>query len=141
MFSDDESVASEVEILWNTGPDESVETVPLTTEPCVPCSCKNKRITQQAASTVVQNMSRLESQDDTGSTNKHSARQRQLLCACVINCVSFLQGASVPTSSVILHSLQDRHTTNTTDCQHSTTAFQLQDFTVSKESGSWVGEQ
>ena len=140
MFSDEESAASEVDI-GNTGPDESVETVPLTTEPCVPCSCKNIRITQQAASTVVQNMSRLESQDDTINTNKHSARQRQLLCACVINCVSFLQGASVPTSSVILHSLQDRHTTNTTDCQHSNTAFQLQDFTVSKESGSWVGEK
>ena len=90
-----------------------------------------ERVTQQTI-----NKDMVESQTDHPSEQK--SMKKQLLCAFVINCVAFLQGASVPTSSVILHTLQDRH--NTSHCQHSNTSHSLGDFTVSEEDGSWIGE-
>jgi len=93
------------------------------------CNSDKERMTQ-----LTINNSKVESQTDQPGQQK--SMQKQLLCAFVINCVAFLQGASVPTSSVILHTLQDRH--NTSDCQHSNTSHSLADFTVSEESGSWI---
>jgi len=104
---------------------------------CMPGNCnRNKERMTQLATNLDRNMnSKVESQTDHPGQQK--SMQKQLLCAFVINCVAFLQGASVPTSSIILHTLQDRH--NTSDCQHSNTSHSLADFTVSEESGSWIG--
>ena len=68
---------------------------------------------------------------------------RQLTCTLVINLVALLQGASVSSSSVVLHSLQEE-----LGCFNSTTASPLLlfdfylgfgfDFSVNAEEGSWV---
>ena len=58
-------------------------------------------------------MSSIESQPDPPQVNNsHKSLQKQLLCAFVINLVSLLQGASVSTSSIILHSLQNSYSSN-----------------------------
>jgi len=81
---------------------------------------------------------------------------RQMLCAFLINSVSFLQGASVSTSSIILHEMQNSshhnqddhsHLTNCTDQAHSCHVapdqdlgpfFILNDFHITQEEGSWI---
>ena len=83
---------------------------------------------------------------------------RQMLCAFLINSVSFLQGASVSTSSIILHEMQNSshhnqddhsHLTNCTDQAHSCHVapdqdlgpfFILNDFHITQEEGSWIGK-
>jgi len=75
---------------------------------------------------------------------------RQLLCAFVINLVSLLQGASVSSSSIILHELQnssshdqDNHCHHGENCtsQNSITIAPfavLEDFHITQEEGSWI---
>jgi len=68
---------------------------------------------------------------------------KQLLAAFVINLVALLQGASVSSSSIVLHSLQEN-----LDCHNSTTGSPLLlfdfyldlgfEFSISEEDGSWV---
>ena len=75
---------------------------------------------------------------------------KQLLCSFVINLVSLLQGASVSTSSIILHELQNssthiqdshHHFNNTTSNSSSDLGALIifQDFHISQEEGSWIG--
>ena len=85
---------------------------------------------------------------------------RQMLCAAVINSVSLLQGASVSTSSIILHELQNSdhhnhsdhthhvHHDNCTDHVHSCRLqpetdlgpfLLFNDFHITQEEGSWIG--
>jgi len=72
---------------------------------------------------------------------------KQLLCAFVINLVSLLQGASVSTSSIILHELQNSSSHNTdhhchTNCTDNPPDIGwfiiFQDFHITQEEGSWV---
>ena len=75
---------------------------------------------------------------------------KQLLCSFVINLVSLLQGASVSTSSIILHELQNssthiqdshHHFNNTTSNSSSGLGALIifQDFHITQEEGSWIG--
>ena len=101
-------------------------------------------------------MSNVESQEDPLRHYEHKSLRKQLFCAFVINFVSLLQGASVSTSSIILHNLQQdesemdisgtnhnssNHIRNITNEENATTSFQFKDFSVSKESGSWIGKK
>jgi len=74
---------------------------------------------------------------------------KQLLCAFVINLVSLLQGASVSTSSIILHELQNssghiqdshHHFQNDTSNNSSNPGplIIFRDFHITKEEGSWI---
>jgi hypothetical protein len=99
-------------------------------------------------------MSNIESKGDLlqdGGSKK--SPQKQLLCAFVINLVSLLQGASVSTSSIILHSHQNNgsdtdafsdisSTYNTSNANTSSAKNILfEDFSVTAESGSWIGRK
>ena len=105
-------------------------------------------------------MSNIESQGDPlQDTRSHKSLQKQLLCAFVINLVSLLQLASVSTSSIILHSLQNNHSEkvsfsdirgNYTSTSHSsnisksatsTKNILFEDFCVTEDSGSWIGRK
>ena len=83
-----------------------------------------------------------------GSVSKSISKQ--LLCSFVINLVSLLQGASVSTSSIILHELQNssthvqdshHHFNNTTSNSSSDLGALIifQDFHITQEEGSWIG--
>lgn len=74
---------------------------------------------------------------------------KQLLCSLVINLVSLLQGASVSTSSIILHELQNSsihiqdshsHFINSTSNTSSDIGplIIFQDFHITQEEGSWI---
>ena len=81
---------------------------------------------------------------------------RQMMCAAMINSVSFLQGASVSTSSIILHEMQNSSHHNQDDHSHLTNCTQschvspeeqdlgpffiLNDFHITQEEGSWIGK-
>ena len=72
-----------------------------------------------------------------------SENQVQLLSAFVINLVALQQGASVSSSSVVLHSLQKElgHSNSTTDSPLLLFDFYLDlgvDFLINAEDGSWV---
>ena len=56
-----------------------------------------------------------------------------MVCAFLINSVSFLQGASLSTSSVILYELQG----NSSDHNQDLSIFK--DFHITEEEGSWIG--
>ena len=78
--------------------------------------------------------------------NSPKSLPKQLLCSFVINLVSFLQGASVSTSSIILHSLQNSDSSNSSISNSNSTSRDnlveinlFEDFTVSEEDGSWIG--
>ena len=60
--------------------------------------------------------------------------KRQTICAFLINSVAFLQGASVPASTIILTKLQ-----NHTDSQEDLGMFH--DFHITEEEGSWIGRK
>ena len=76
---------------------------------------------------------------------------RQMMCAAMINSVSFLQGASVSTSSIILHELenstehiQDNHCHRGDNCSTINNIILgpfavFDDFHVTQEEGSWIG--
>ena len=60
---------------------------------------------------------------------------RQTILAFLINSVAFLQGASVPCSTIILTKLQKNDTSN-----HSQGDFGMfHDFHITEEEGSWIG--
>ena len=99
-------------------------------------------------------MSGKESQEESlQDTKSHKSLQKQLLCAFVINLVSLLQGASVSTSSIILHNLQNHGSDkdafsdisisyNSSDTNSSSAKYILfEDFSVTAESGSWIGRK
>jgi len=81
---------------------------------------------------------------------KTSSLLKQLLCAFVINLVSLLQGASVSSSSIILHELEnstshnhDSHCHRGTNCTSSGSVdlgpfFVFDDFHITQEEGSWI---
>ena len=82
---------------------------------------------------------------------KKSGIFRQLCCAFVINLVSMLQGASVSSSSIILHELQNSsHHVQDNHCHHGDNCtmnsiqigpfFLFEDFHITQEEGSWIGE-
>ena len=92
--------------------------------------------------------------DQQQNTNKDNSDKsyRQLLAALVINSSSFLQGASISTSSIILHQLQRQHYndgTNFVGFDNATTISKelltdsnnnlFENFRVSEETGSWIG--
>ena len=83
---------------------------------------------------------------------------RQVLAALAINSSSFLQGASISTSSIILHQLQQQNVSySDTVYQYNSTKFVeidnattiskelitnsnlFENFRVSEETGSWIG--
>ena len=78
---------------------------------------------------------------------------KQLACSFIINLVSFLQGASVSTSSIILHELQNssshiqdshNHHNHANGSYNNTDLGPLmifQDFHITQEEGSWIGKQ
>jgi len=77
--------------------------------------------------------------------NSPKSLPKQLLCSFVINLVSFLQGASVSTSSIILHSLQNSDSSNSSISNSNSTSRDnlveinlFEDFSVSEEDGSWI---
>ena len=77
---------------------------------------------------------------------------KQLLCAFLINLVALLQGASVSTSSIIIHELQNsshhdvdshnhcHHGDNCTSSFKVGPFFVLNDFHITQEEGSWIGK-
>ena len=65
--------------------------------------------------------------------DKSRSMKKQTICAFLINSVAFLQGASVPTSTIILTKLQ-----NHTDSQEDLGMFH--DFHITEEEGSWIGK-
>ena len=83
---------------------------------------------------------------------KESSLWKQLMCAFVINLVSLLQGASVSSSSIILHELENstNHDTDSnchrgTNCTSANTLdlgpfFVFDDFHITQEEGSWIGK-
>ena len=60
---------------------------------------------------------------------------RQMLCALLINSVSFLQGASLSTSSIILNELQGNSSLPDMDLGV------FNDFHITEEEGSWIGRK
>ena len=82
---------------------------------------------------------------------KGSSLVKQLTCAFVINLVALLQGASVSTSSIIIHELQnstdhdvDNHCHRGANCSSDNSFnlgpfFVLNDFHITQEEGSWIG--
>ena len=76
---------------------------------------------------------------------------KQLSCAFVVNLVSLLQGASVSSSSIILHELenstehiQDNHCHRGENCSTTNNVILgpfavFDDFHVTQEEGSWIG--
>jgi len=99
-------------------------------------------------------------EEDSGQTKRRrGSLVRQMACAFLVNSVSFLQGASVSTSSIILHELQDSshhnhsdhthhvHHNNCTDHVHSCLLqpepdlgpfLLFNDFHITQEEGSWI---
>ena len=98
--------------------------------------------------------------EEDGEDKQRGSLLRQMLCAAVINSVSLLQGASVSTSSIILHELQNSdhhnhsdhthhvHHDNCTDHVHSCRLqpetdlgpfLLFNDFHITQEEGSWIG--
>merc|ERR1711953_890008 len=93
---------------------------------------------------------------DEEKNDKPRSLMRQMLCAFLINCVSFLQGASVSTSSIILYEMQNSSHHNTDDHSHFSNCtgevqscqltadeglgpfFILNDFHLTQEEGSWI---
>ena len=83
--------------------------------------------------------------------NKRSV-MKQMISAFAINSVAFLQGASVSSSSIILPNLNENDQTNTMTLQTNDTTsivttadddilnHLFYSFTVSEETGSWIGE-
>ena len=78
--------------------------------------------------------------------NSQKSLAKQLLSSVVINLVSFLQGASVSTSSIILHSLQKSdsigdsvNNVNTTKSDNMDTINWFENFSISEDDGSWIG--
>ena len=84
-----------------------------------------RQLTVQSKKTVVENSQ--ETKDHPRSL------MRQMVCAFLINSVAFLQGASVSTSSIILHELQG----NSSDLHQDLGIFK--DFHITEEEGSWIG--
>ena len=92
-------------------------------------------------------------------TEKPRSLLRQMLCAFLINSVSFLQGASVSTSSIILHEMQNSSHHNQDDHSHLSNCTEqvhschlkpdqylgplvfLNDFHITQEEGSWIGKR
>ena len=95
--------------------------------------------------------------EEDGEDKQRGSLLRQMLCAAVINSVSLLQGASVSTSSIILHELQNSSlaeqedlclTANITDSVRSCLLFpetelgaflDFANFYITEEEGSWIG--
>ena len=86
--------------------------------------------------------------EDEKNKRKHGSLGKQLLYALIINTVSLLQGASISTSSIILHHLQGKtgdiveNATLSSDTD-TTPIFGdfFEDFSVTPESGSWIGKK
>jgi len=77
--------------------------------------------------------------------NSQKSLAKQLLSSVVINLVSFLQGASVSTSSIILHSLQKSdsigdsvNNVNTTKSDNLDSINWFENFSISEDDGSWI---
>ena len=74
-------------------------------------------------------------QNSQETEEKSRSLTRQTICAFLINSVAFLQGASVPCSTIILTKLQKNDTSN-----HSQGDFGMfHDFHITEEEGSWIG--
>ena len=65
---------------------------------------------------------------------KPRSLMRQMTCAFLINSVSFLQGASLSSSSIILYELQGNSS------HHSQDLGIFKDFNITEEEGSWIGK-
>ena len=81
---------------------------------------------------------------DNLKNKKSGELTRQLLFSFVINLVSFLQGASVSTSSIILHGLQEENGDNKTFAyervrEDMVVVAVYDDLRISEEEGSWIG--
>ena len=90
-------------------------------------------------------MSNIESQPPGHINDGPKSLRKQLLCSFVINLVSLLQGASVSTSSIILHSLQKSGSSNasivyTRVREDMVPASAYEEMVASEEDGSWIGE-
>ena len=66
--------------------------------------------------------------------DKSRSMKRQTICAFLINSVAFLQGASVPTSTIILTKLQ-----NVSSIHSQEDLGMFDDFHITEEEGSWIG--
>jgi len=80
---------------------------------------------------------------DNLKNKKSGELTRQLLFSFVINLVSFLQGASVSTSSIILHGLQEENGDNKTFAyervrEDMVVVAVYDDLRISEEEGSWI---
>ena len=87
----------------------------------------------------------IESQPPDHVKDDPKSLRKQLLCSFVINLVSFLQGASVSTSSIILHSLQKSSSSNGSIVfirvrEDMVAASSYEELVASEEDGSWIGE-
>ena len=90
-------------------------------------------------------LSGIESQPPANINDGPKSLRKQLLCSFVINLVSLLQGASVSTSSIILHSLQKSGSSNvsivyTRVREDMVAASAYEELVASEEDGSWIGE-
>ena len=65
---------------------------------------------------------------------KPRSLMRQMTCAFLINSVSFLQGASLSSSSIILYELQGNSS------HHNQDLGIFKDFHITEEEGSWIGK-
>ena len=72
--------------------------------------------------------------DSQETEDNQRSMKRQMLLAFLINSVAFLQGASVPTSTIILARLQN---VSSIDSQENLGVFS--DFHITEEEGSWIG--
>ena len=90
---------------------------------------------------------------EQAETVRKSSLCKQFVCVFVINLVALLQGASVSTSSIIIHELQNssHHVVDSHDHCHqgdncTSSSFKvgpffvLNDFHITQEEGSWIGE-
>ena len=72
--------------------------------------------------------------DSQETEDNQRSMKRQMLLAFLINSVAFLQGASVPTSTIILARLQN---VSSIPSQENLGVFS--DFHITQEEGSWIG--
>ena len=87
----------------------------------------------------------VESQQNAPVANDSKSLVKQLLCSFIINLVGLLQGASVSTSSIILHSLHQSERSNSSIAytrvrEDMVPASAYQELVASEEEGSWIGE-
>ena len=90
-------------------------------------------------------LSGIESQPSAHIKDGPKSLRKQLLCSFVVNLVSLLQGASVSTSSILLHSLQKSGSSNgsivyTRVREDMVPASAYEELVASEEDGSWIGE-